>query len=157
MSISPLRALVVALAMVAVVSSAAAQRRGRALGPRSGAHLGYNFDIDELLLGAQFSWPLAPRFDLYPSFDYYFVDPGSLWSLNIDAKLRPPTRYGVLYVGGGLNYSHASFSGNGSSDTGLNLLAGLEGRRTRSAPYVEAKLILAGETSFQLVGGFSVR
>ncbi len=83
------------------------------------------------------------------------MSPGSLWSLNFDLKYRPPTRYGAWYVGGGLNYSHASLNGNGGSDTGLNLLTGLEGRRGRMRPYVEGKFILASGSSFQLVGGVS--
>ncbi|MGH7674514.1 MAG: hypothetical protein ACREMV_04505, partial [Gemmatimonadales bacterium] len=121
--------------------------------PRAGAHVGYNFDVEEVVLGAQLSYPITPQVELYPSFDYYFVQ-GSLWSLNLDLKVRPPTRAGALYVGGGLNYSHAG-EGADRSSTGLNLLAGLEGRRRGSVPYVEAKLVLADQSAFQLVGGFS--
>ena len=152
-----LRVMLVVLLLAAAASTADAQRRRRSVaatpGPRYGPHLGYNFDVKDLLLGAQVSWPISPRVDLYPTFDYYFVDPGSLWALNFDLKYRPPTRYGVWYVGGGLNLLHAT----GGSDTNLNLLTGLEGRRGRSRPYVEAKFILGDGSSFQVVGGFSVR
>jgi hypothetical protein len=149
------------LLLVALVASPAdAQRRARrraaaTAAPSYGPHLGYNFDVDELLIGAQLSWPMTPQLDLYPTFDYYLVSGGSLWSLNADLKYRPPTRYGAWYVGGGLNWSHASSGGNGASDTGLNLLTGLEGRRGRSRPYVEAKIILGSGSSFQIVGGLS--
>jgi hypothetical protein len=155
--------MLVLLLLVLTASAADAQRRARrrsiasASAPRYGAHLGYNFDVDELLLGAQLSWPIVPALDLYPSFDYYFVSGGSLWSLNFDVKYRPPTRYGAWYLGGGLNYSHASANGNGASDTGLNLLTGLEGRRGRMRPYVEGKFILGDGSAFQLVGGVSWR
>jgi len=81
------------------------------------------------------------------------VSPGSLWALNFDLKYRPPTRYGAWYVGGGLNL----LGGTGGSDTNLNLLTGLEGRRGRTRPYVEAKFIVGGGSSFQIVGGFTVR
>jgi hypothetical protein len=151
------------LLLVALVASPAdAQRRARRQAaatarPSYGPHLGYNFDINELLLGAQLSWPMTPQLDLYPTFDYYFVSGGSLWSLNFDIKYRPPTRYGAWYVGGGLNWSHASAGGNSASDTGLNLLTGLEGRRGRSRPYIEAKIILGNGSSFQIVGGMSWR
>ena len=147
------------LLLVAVVASPAdAQRRARrraaaTAGPSYGAHLGYNFDVDEVLIGGQLSWPMTPQLDLYPSFDYYFVSPGSAWGLNFDLKYRPPTRYGAWYVGGGLNLS----GGTGGSDTNLNLLTGLEGRRGHTRPYVEAKFILGNGSAFQLVGGFSVR
>lgn len=161
-----LRIVVLVLVLGLIASAAEAQRRGRARqrvaaalasGPRIGGHLGYNFDVEELLLGAQFSYPITPRIDLYPTFDYYFVDPGSLWSLNFDLKFRPPTRYGAFYVGGGLNISRSSVAGTGNTDTGLNLLSGLEGRRRSMAPYVEAKLIVGDGSSFQVVGGLNFR
>jgi len=156
------RVLVVLLLIALTASTADAQRRTRRRaivnsGPSYGAHLGYNFDGDDLLIGAQLSWPLTPDLALYPSFDYYFVSGASLWALNFDLKYRPPTRYGAWYVGGGLNWSHASAGGNSGSDTGLNLLTGLEGRRGRTRPYIEAKIILGNGSSFQIVGGFNWR
>ncbi len=157
------RLLIVLLLAVLTTSTAEAQRRARRRaivtqsGPRYGAHLGYNFDADAVLLGAQLSWPIVPTVDLYPSFDYYFVSGGSLWSLNFDIKYRPPTRYQAWYLGGGLNYSHASAGGASGGDTGLNLLTGLEGRRGRARPYVEGKFILGNGSSFQIVGGVSWR
>jgi hypothetical protein len=148
----------VLLLLVLVASTADAQRRARRRAvassrPSYGAHIGYNFDADAVLLGAQLSWPMTPQLDLYPSFDYYFQSPGSLWALNFDLKYRPPTRYGAWYLGGGLNF----LGGSGGSDTNLNLLTGLEGRRGRTRPYVEAKFIVGNGSAFQIVGGFSVR
>jgi len=107
--------------------------------------------------GLQLSWPITPDLALYPTFDYYFMSGGSLWALNFDLKYRPPTRYGAWYVGGGLNWSHASSGGVSGSNTNLNLLTGLEGRRGRTRPYVEAKFILGNGSSFQIVGGVSWR
>jgi hypothetical protein len=155
----------VALVLVlsaALASAGAAQRRYRRVstanpGPRFGAHVGYNFDIDKALLGAQLSWPIVPALDLYPSFDYYFVSGSTVWALNFDVKYRPPTTYRAWYVGGGLNYTHGSSGGTSSSSTNLNLLTGLEGRRGRTRPYVEAKLILGDGSAFQLAGGISWR
>ena len=99
-----LRVSVTLLALTLLATAADAQRRrgpaalrpvvGGMSEPRVGGHLGYNFDVDRLLIGAQLSYPVAPRIDAYPSFDYYFVSGGSLWSLNADVKFRPPTRYG---------------------------------------------------------------
>ena len=158
-----LRATLVALLLAVLASSADAQRRARrrsvatTSGPRYGAHMGFNFDTDDLLLGAQLSWPITPTFDLYPSFDYYFVSGGSLWALNFDVKYRPPTRYGAWYLGGGLNYMHASSGGVGGSDTNLNLFTGLEGRRGRTRPFAEARFILGSGGTFQIAGGLSWR
>lgn len=155
-----LRVLVAVLLLTLVAQSADAQRRSRrrpgaavASGPQYGPHLGYNFDADALVLGAQVAWPITPRLDLYPTFDYYFVDPGSRWALNLDVRVRPPTRYGAWYLGGGLNF----LDSDAGSDTNVNLLTGFEGRRQRTRPYVEVKLILGENNALQLVGGFSWR
>jgi len=155
------RMLMVLLLVTVTASSAEAQRRSRRhgaavnSGPTYGAHLGYNFDADAAVLGAQLTYPFSPDLGFYPTFDYYFVSGGSLWALNFDLKWHPPTRNGVWYVGGGLNWSHASSGGTSGSDTGLNLLTGLEGRRGKTRPYVEGKFILDNGSSFQLVGGIS--
>lgn len=135
----------------------ASAARAVANAPRLGAHIGYNFDIEEVLLGAQAAFPIAPAFDLYPSFDFYLVGGGSLWALNLDARYRPPTRFGALYVGGGLNYLRASSGGLGFSDTNLNLFGGFEARRRRAAPYGELRLTIGDGASFQVVGGVSWR
>jgi hypothetical protein len=153
-----------ALLLVALLASQAdAQRRARrrpvsmAPGPSYGPHIGYNFDADALLIGAQVAWPITPRVSLYPTFDYYFVDVGSAWALNFDVTYRPPSRYGAWYLGGGINYTHASAGGTGGGDTNLNLLTGLEARRGRTRPYVEARFTIGDGSSFQIVGGFSWR
>ena len=162
-----IRMLVAGLLLTALAARAEAQRRAPARRraaaasprPHLGGHLGYSFETDNLLLGAQLSYPITPRVDLYPSFDFYFIDPGSLWALNFDVRFRPPSRSGAFYVGGGINYSSFSPGGGGgsNSDTNLNLFTGLEGRRPRVWPYVEARLILGDGSAFQLAGGLSWR
>lgn len=126
-------------------------------GPRLGPHLGFNFDAEEVLLGAQAVFPIAPAIDLYPSFDFYLVSGYTLWALNFDVRYRPPTRYGLLYVGGGINYLRASSGGFGGSNTNLNILGGIEARRRRAAPYAELRLTVGDGSSFQIVGGLSWR
>lgn len=167
MRLLTLRTVLVVLILALLATTADAQRRrsrraqraaaAAVTGPRLGGHLGYNFAnaFDALALGAQLSYPITPRADLYPSFDYYFRDPGSLWSLNADLKFRPPTRYGAFYVGGGLNISRASALGASNTDAHVNLLGGLEGRRRSRAPYFELKWVV-GEW-LQLVGGLNFR
>lgn len=154
------RVLIVLLLLALLASTADAQRRSRrraiatSPGPRWGAHLGYSFDTDDMLLGAQLSWPISTQLDFYPSFDYYFVDGGnSVWGLNFDLKFRPQTRYGIWYLGGGLNLLHDA----GGTGSHLNLLTGLEDRRGRMRPYIEGKFILGDNSLFQLVGGISWR
>lgn len=121
-----------------------------------GPHIGYNFDAEALALGTQLTLPLTGQLEVYPSFDYYFVDPGSLWAINADLKFRPPTRSGAFYVGGGLDYTHASVGG-GAGDTNLNILGGLEARRRPYSPFVEGRLLLGNGSAFQIVGGFNFR
>jgi hypothetical protein len=162
-----LRYLMVAAALALAVGPLEAQRRpaGRpaararaaTAAPRIGPHLGYNFDVQDALLGAQAVFPLAPAFDLYPSFDFYLVSSGSLWALNFDVRYRPRTRVGALYFGGGLNYLRQSVSGFGGSNTSLNILGGFEARRRRTAPYAELRLTVGEASSFQMVGGVSWR
>ncbi len=154
------RILIAALGLAVVATTADAQRRvrrGRRAVPvtnvtRVGGHLGYASDVKEAVLGVQATFPVTAEAAFYPSFDYYFVDPGSLWSVNGDLKYRPPTRYGFWYVGGGLNISHTS-AGGGNTDGNLNLLTGIEGRRGQIRPFAEARWVV-GEW-VQLVGGVS--
>ena len=115
-----------------------------------GFHAGVNFDLDDALLGAQAMFPLSGRWDLYPSFDYYFVDPGDLSALNVDVRYRLPGSSVHPYIGGGLNILFS----NGDSDTGVNLLGGIEGRG-RVRPYGELRILLHDGSSLQLVGGLS--
>jgi hypothetical protein len=152
--------VVVALLFIAVLATPAdAQRRSRwhaaasSPGPRYGAHIGYNFDADDAVLGAQLSWPISPELDFYPSFDVYFDNNATPWALNFDLKFRPATSYRVWYVGGGLNLLHAA----GNTDANLNLLTGLQARTGRTRPYVEGKFILSNNSLFQLVFGLSWR
>ena len=80
-------ALTLAL-MPALGAVASAQTNRMHIGPQ----IAYDFDIEELGLGAQLSVPLARRLEFYPSFMWYFVDPGSFWNLNADLNTGSPAR-----------------------------------------------------------------
>lgn len=141
---------------VMTATPAAAQRRAAYWSPSFGVHFGYNFDVDDPLLGAQATFPFTPAVAFYPSFDYYFTSGFTEWAINGDLKFYPGA-YRVFYAGGGVNYTHVSVGGNGAGDTNLNLIAGLEGHRRFGAPYLEGRLILGNGSTFQIVGGFSWR
>jgi hypothetical protein len=79
----------------ALAGAAHAQR------PHIGGHLLYNFDVEEFGIGAQFSYPVSRKLEFYPSFDYYFVDPGSLWQLNADLKYKLSSMWGAGWESGG--------------------------------------------------------
>src|SRR6266487_2407515 len=53
-----------------------------------GAHVGYDFDGDNTVVGGQLSLPLNRVLELYPSVDVYFVDVGSRVGFNGDLKVR---------------------------------------------------------------------
>jgi len=135
---------VVLLISAAAVSRAAAQRS------HFGLHGGYNFDLNEGLIGAQMHMPLTPSIELYPSFDYYLVDAGTLLGFNGDLKFRTPGT--PLYFGGGLNI----LSGGGDSDTGFNLFGGFETRYGRTHPYVEGRGLFHNGSTFQLLFGINI-
>ncbi len=164
MHVIAIRITLALVGMIVVAAPAQAQRRrmrgGRAVlvgrGPEIGAHVGYNFDLHDMAIGAQASFPVEPAVDFYPSFDYYTVSNRTEWALNVDLRWRPPSAYRAWYLGTGMNLLHNSSAG-GPSDTKahLNLLGGVEGRAGAFRPYGEARLILGNGSLFQVVGGLS--
>jgi hypothetical protein len=122
-----------------------------------GPHVAYNFDVEEFALGAQLGLPVAQRLEFYPSFDYYFVDPGSLWAVNADLKWRiAHDRPNWLYVGGGLNIKRREVGDVVHTDLGANLLVGVEPLRGRVHPFGEFRAILADESSVQVQIGLNI-
>lgn len=150
---SAFRLAALAATLVAGSAVAAEAQTSRAhLGPR----VTYNFDAEEVGLGGQVGLPLGNRLELYPSFDVFFVDPGSLWAFNADLKYR----FGGegmewLYTGAGLNVTNSSFAGNDESDAGLNLLLGVESLSGWVHPFAEGRVTLGDESAFQLSGGLN--
>ena len=144
--------LLIAAVLLAGAGSAA-QAQGRS---HIGAHVGYNFDVEKALLGAQLLLPIGRRVEFYPSFDYYFVDVGSLFGINADVKFRFPTGASTFYAGGGLNFLRASAGGSSNTDTGWDLLFGLDSRWGVSHPYVEGRVITHNNSAFQVAGGLNI-
>lgn len=146
---------------LAAWSPVSAQTKQSADYPTGRSHLGprvsFNFDFDEVAIGAQFSTPIARRLEFYPSFDYYFVDPGSLWTLNADLKYRVSANRSAdwLYLGGGLGFSRIDVGPAEDTDVGLNLLAGVEPLRGRVHPFAEGRLTLGDGSTFQISGGLN--
>lgn len=146
--------LVAGLLLTGVLQAQRGTTRGSSFEPvRLGPHIGYNFDADALTLGAQVTLPLSRRVELYPTFDYYAISPGSAWALNADVKYRPPTRAGALYVGGGFGYLRTGTTG----DVNVNLVGGMESLRRAFVPYAEGRITLGNGSAFQVVGGVSFK
>jgi len=133
----------------ASVGTAQAQTHSLHLGPR----LSYQFDYEEFGIGAQFSVPIASHLEFYPSFDVFFTNPSSLWSLNADVKWRvAPASASWLYIGSGLNL--LEYGGNGS-DVGLNLFGGVESLKGRVHPFAELRLIVNDNSTGQVSAGLN--
>lgn len=144
--------LALAASMALGVSSAAQAQTRSHIGPQ----IGYNFDYKALVLGGQFSAPIGQHLEFYPSFNYFFVDVGSLWAVNLDLKYRLPIQNADwLYVGGGLNLSHFSVGGGSNTDANVNLIAGVETRSGNIHPFGEFRLTAGNGSTVQLVGGLN--
>jgi hypothetical protein len=140
----------VLLGVIAAAGVAEAQSGRSYLGPR----VSYNFDFEEVAIGAQVGIPLTSSLDFYPSLDIFLVDNGSLLGINADLKFRPgAVDMTPLYLGGGLNLSRRSFNDRSDTEPGLNLFAGLEGRSGGIRPFAELRAILADRSTVQLSGG----
>lgn len=154
MSIRPriLQAGVLFAALVAGASGTAEAQTSRVhLGPR----VAYNFDLEDFAIGAQLGVPIATRLEFYPSFDYYFVDPGSAWGLNADLKYRfAGESLDWLYVGGGLNFTGVD-NGNDDTNVGLNLIGGVETLRGWVHPFGEFRATISDGSFIQLAVGLN--
>ena len=136
-----------------IVGTAQAQTDKLHFGPR----LSYQFDLEELGLGVQLGVPIARHLEFYPSFDYFFVDPGTFWNLNADLKYRLPSpSVEWLYLGGGLNVARSqsgSPSNNSRTRAGLNLFVGFESLAGRVHPFGEFRFTASDGSTGQLAAG----
>jgi hypothetical protein len=125
-----------------------------------GPQIGLATNNLDLFLGAQFSYPVAPQFDIYPSFDIYF--PGNsltVWALNGDVRYWPKlnTPNAGLYVGGGLNYTHISVSGFSNSEIGLGLLGGWDFKAVSWRPFAQLRIVIGNADRIEFGGGVNFK
>ena len=151
MRIKLVAALLVAAGLASTTTSALAQTGSAHLGPR----VIYDFDVEEFGIGAQLGMPIARNLEFYPSFDYFFVEPGSLVQLNVDLKYHVPAAFNWLYVGAGLNVTRRSVGEFENTDTGLNIFGGYESLRGRVHPFVEVRIVAGDGSRAQLAGGLN--
>jgi hypothetical protein len=143
------------LAVLAVLMACAASARAQRA--HIGPHAGYDFDRNVGLAGGQMSLPLSRYVELYPSLDVYFVNTGSLLGFNGDLKLRlQPGQPLQLYVGGGVNMLRTHAGSTSTTDTGWDLLGGIETRLGYSHPYIEGKVLGHNGSTFQLMAGINI-
>jgi len=155
------RLLLVALASLLLSTAAVAQRKQMLLGPQ----VGFATNDFDFFLGAQFSYPVAPQFDIYPSFDLYF--PGNnvtAWALNGDVRYWPKLNMADagLYVGAGLNYTHVSvdlgpFGSASANEVGLGLLGGWDFKAVSWRPFAQLRIVIGDADRIELGGGVNFK
>ena len=171
MRASSRRLVLVALASVLLTTAASAQRNSQGDRPLLGPQFGFATNSLDAFIGAQFSYPVANQFDIYPSFQYYF--PSNSYSalgvsftvldLNFEGRYWPKlnTANSGLYVGGGLNWTHASASVGGvsasSSDVGLGLLGGWDFKAVSWRPFAQLHIVIGNANRIEFGGGVNFK
>lgn len=147
-----LRLSTIGLVLVLVSATAGtAQAQTQAHKMHLGPRLSYQFDAEEIGLGAQFSLPISSNLEFYPSLDVFFTDP-SLWSFNADLKWRvAPASVSWLYLGTGLNL----MDGGGDSQAGLNLFGGVQSLKGQIHPFAEMRFTINDNSTAQLAAGLN--
>ena len=148
----------VLLLAVATAGTASAQLK---IGP----HLGFDFDAEQLFLGASVIAPITVgENDLLasPSVEYVFIDYGTWLNINVDA-LYPLMEISErpFLVGAGLAIRYFSWDeivnnplvDNSDVDLGINLLGEMQFGGNGMEPFARARLTLGGGSSFGIMGG----
>jgi hypothetical protein len=118
--------------------------------------VGYNLDNEEFLVGMQLTTPIGRYVEFYPSFDYYLVDAGTLWTVSLDMKVRPAGQSASwLYLGGGMDVTRRAVGNFDNNDTGLNLLAGFDPAVGRVRPFGELRFTLSDQTTSRFMMGLN--
>lgn len=127
------------------------------LGPRIGADFG---DVEEVFVGADARIDVAGfPLTINPTFDLYFVDPGSFFSISANGLYTFGINNQVFdpYAGAGFGLYRRSVNDVSDTNFGLNFLFGTEFTLGRLHPFVEAQVTpIFAETTptlFSLKGG----
>ena len=167
MSVLIRRLMLAAVATVLVTSVAAAQGGRKEQGDKLlfGPHAEFATNDLDLGIGAHLSYPVANRFDILPTFDYYF--PGNdLTAFTLDGTVRYWPKINVkdagLYAGAGLNWTHVSFNppGPGSvsdSNVGLSLLGGWMFKQVSLLPFAQIRVVIGDADRVEFGGGINFK
>lgn len=152
---SRIRAVAVGLALLVGVSAAVEAQAGPLqFGPR----VGYNFDAEEFSIGAHLIKPLTSAIAIYPSFDYFLIDVGTMLGINADLRYQMPAQnLQWLYLGAGVGFTRFSFEGFSNTSTRLNMIGGFQpAGGSRIKPFAEARLAVGDGSTFGVFGGISI-
>lgn len=138
--------------LLASVGLAAADAGAGDVSLRAGAYT----DVDSAFLGIEYRAPVQGHLYVAPNFELVLPSEGSYFSVSADlhyvfsvkGKLSP-------WLGGGLGIYSRKHQGDGrDTSVGANFIGGL-GIRTALEPYVQAKIVVKGDTAVVL--GFGIR
>jgi len=148
MKLKPIMAVFIIM-FLCVLNSGYAEAQTR-FGVRGGVYL----DQDDPFVGAHVVHKIQRGWMFNPNFEYVFVEPGSMFTINADLHYDLPSRSStVFWLGGGLGISHFSVRDFNNTDTGLNLLMGASFGRRGAIPFVQVKVRVADDSQLVLGGG----
>ena len=164
----PTRRLILAvLVTLLAVSTASAQRRASPArapqqdGPMIGFQAGFPTNNLDFFLGGQVSLPVAPQFDIYPSFDIFFPGSGTtVWAINGEGRYWPKLAMANpgLYVGGGVDITHVSVSGFGSdTQAGPAIVGGWDFKAVSWRPFVQIHIVFGTDDRVEFGGGINFK
>lgn len=143
-----------ALLLFGLVPTAHAERA--TIGP----HLGWNFDWDDLLLGAESRIDLGNAgqsviVQLNPSLSYYFIENVDVLNLSLNVPFEFVIGGSVLrpFVAPGL----ALFFGDFDEELKLNLIGGLLFKLDAVEPFVQLRAAVIDGEVVDLMGGLLIR
>jgi hypothetical protein len=155
------RLTLIAASLVLLIGLAGPQASQAQVDLRLGPRIGLDFgDVEEPFIGAdaRIDTPALPV-TINPTFDLYFVDPGSFFSISGNALYMFGFNNQVFdpYAGAGLGIYRSSVNDNSNTDLGLNFLFGAEFDVGGVSPFAEAQVTPifneASPTIFSLKGG----
>jgi hypothetical protein len=123
----------------------------------TGPNASYNFNNRfQASLGGNLMFGLPAHLALYPSFNVYFPQSGSLWNLSGLVVWRRAYPMLLMYAGAGGYWSHAKSSSGSSSNEGIEAAYGVEATRGSIHPFLEFEVLTNG-FSTQGTAGLRIR
>lgn len=163
----PTRRLILAvLVTLLAASTASAQRRVAARapaqdGPMFGPQAGFPTNNLDFFVGGQVSIPVAPQWDVYPSFDFFFPGSGvTVWAINGEGRYWPKLSMPNpgLYVGGGVDITHVSVSGFGSdTKAGPAIVGGWDFKSVSWRPFLQIHIVFGTDDRVEFGGGVNFK
>jgi hypothetical protein len=121
-----------------------------------GVRGGFYMEQDRGFVGAHLLNKIQRNWMFMPNFEYVFVEPGSLFTINADLHYDFPSRSNtIFYLGGGLGIAHFSYQDFANTDVGLNLLTGISFSRRPVIPFIQAKVTITDDTQLIIGGGLT--